>query len=390
MSRTPITRISTLKVPLLDLSAQTKPLLPEIERAIAEVIASSTFILGPEVEKLESTLASYCGVKHALGLSSGTDALLVAFMALQIGTGDIVITTPYSFFASAGAIARLNAIPAMVEIDPRTYNMDPDALSSWFQKNPSKIKQVKAILPIHLFGQCADMDAILEIAALHNIPVIEDAAQALGATYPSKHGSCKAGSMGRIGCFSFFPSKNLGAMGDGGAVVTNDDALAETMRKLRVHGSKPKYVHGLVGGNFRLDALQAAILNVKFPHLESWHDARRKNAQYYDEALKGLNLTTPFIQWNSGNHIYNQYSISIPGKRDALRDFLNAHQIQTEVYYPIPLHLQECFRSLNYSTGDFPHSERLALQSLAIPIFPELTEEQQRYVVEKIKEFVTQ
>lgn len=376
-----------MKVPLLDLQRQLEPLRTEIEAAISEVVSSTVYILGPKVEELETRIAEYCGVEHAIGVSSGTDALLAALMALGVGTGDIVVTTPYSFFASVGSIVRLGATPALVDVDPETLNIDPNALARWFAENSGRIPRVKAIMPVHLFGQCAEMDPILDIADRHGIAVVEDAAQALGATYPSRRGPCKAGSMGTLGCFSFFPSKNLGAMGDGGMVVTSDDDLAETVRKVRAHGAKPKYVHSLVGGNFRLDAMQAAILGVKLPSLESWHSARRRNAQFYDERLQAVPVRPLRARWGAPHHIYNQYVVIAEERRSDLRRFLESRGVQTEVYYPVPLHLQECFRNLGHRPGAFPHSERAAAQSLALPIYPELTEDEKRYVVQTIEEF---
>ncbi len=376
-----------MKIPLLDLKAQLTPLQSELEAELSRVLASTQYIMGPQVAQLEQRLAEYCEVKHAVGVSSGTDALLIALMALDIQPDDLVITTPYSFFATAGVISRLHARPVLVDIDPRTFNLDPNQLRDWFAKNSHLIKKVKAILPVHLFGQCADLDQILKIANLYQIPVVEDAAQAIGSRYPSKNGIKKAGSMGTMGCFSFFPSKNLGAIGDGGLVTTNDSALADKLIKLRNHGSHPKYYHSMIGGNFRLDTIQAAVLLIKLPHLESWHAARQKNATYYDNAFANSPIKTPYIAYRREFHIYNQYVILVPEKRDALRQHLAEHEIGHEVYYPVPFHLQECFRYLGYQRGDFPHSEYAAEHSLALPIYPELTEEMQRFVVEKIKEF---
>ncbi len=377
-----------MKVPLLDLQAQLEPLRTELQDAVLEVLNSGRYILGPKVEELEKAIADYCGAAHAIGVSSGTDALLVALMALDAGPGDLVLTTPYSFFATAGCVVRTGATPVFVDIDPASYNLDPKALSRWFEENPEKARAVKAIIPVHLYGQCADMDPILEIAERHGVAVIEDAAQAIGATYPSRKGVKRAGSLGAVGCFSFFPSKNLGGIGDGGMVVTNDTALGERIRLLRNHGAKPKYYHSMIGGNFRLDPIQAAVLLVKLPHLDKWHTMRRENAEYYDEKLQGSAVKIPVVQYGREHHIYNQYIISVPDRREDLRAFLQAQNVGHEVYYPVPFHEQKCFESLGYKTGDFPHSEHAARHTLALPIYPELTRPMQDYVVEKIGEFL--
>jgi len=376
-----------MKVPLLDLKAQLATLREELEAAVLEVVDSTQYILGPKIAELETKVANYCETRYAVGVSSGTDALLIALMALDIQPDDIVITTPYSFFSTAGVIARLHARPVLVDIDARTFNLDPEQLNDWFVKNSGQIKKVKAIIPVHLFGQCADMDAILEIADQYQIPVIEDAAQAIGARYPSKNGVKKAGSIGKMGCFSFFPSKNLGAIGDGGMVTTNDSVLAEKLVKMRNHGSHPKYYHSMIGGNFRLDTIQAAVLLVKLPYLEKWHAARRKNAAFYDQAFANSPIKTPHIAYRREYHIYNQYVIIVPEKRDALRQNLVENEIGHEVYYPVPFHLQECFLDLGYHRGDFSNSEYAAEHSLALPIYPELTDEMKAFVVEKILEF---
>ncbi|RMG41903.1 MAG: DegT/DnrJ/EryC1/StrS family aminotransferase [Candidatus Dadabacteria bacterium] len=376
-----------MKVPLLDLKAQLSGLEGEIKEAVLEVIDSTRYIMGPKVEALESAIADYCGVSHAIGVSSGTDALLVSLMALGVGPGDIVITTPYSFFATAGVIARLNATPCFVDIDPETYNIDPQALSEWFDRNSDQASRVKCILPVHLYGQCADMDPILKIARSRNIPVVEDAAQAIGAQYPSSEGLKKAGSMGTLGCFSFFPSKNLGGIGDGGMVVTDSAELGERVRLMRNHGAKPKYYHSMIGGNFRLDPVQAAVLLVKLKYLDNWHNARQENAERYDQLLEGINVKTPVVAYKREYHIYNQYVILVPEKRDQLRNFLREKDIGTEVYYPVPFHLQECFAGLGYKQGDFPVSEQAASHTLALPVYPELTAEMQEYVVNSIGEF---
>lgn len=376
-----------MKVPLLDLKAQLDTIRPEIFKAVGDVLDSTQYIMGAAVAELEKQIAGYSEVQHAIGISSGTDALLIALMALDVKPGDLVITTPYSFFATAGVVARLGAWPVFVDIDPATFNLDPQKLKRWFTKNPSSAAKVKAIIPVHLYGQCADLDPILEISARYNVPVIEDAAQAIGARYPSKSGLKKAGTLGSMGCYSFFPSKNLGGIGDGGMIVTNDSALAEKLITLRNHGSHPKYYHSLIGGNFRLDTIQAAALLIKLPHLENWHQARQRNAQYYDKALAGSAVQTPQVVYQRAYHIYNQYVIIAPEKRDELRRYLAESEIGTEVYYPVPFHLQECFKYLGYRRGDFPHSEYAAEHSLALPIYPELTEEMQAYVAEKVVKF---
>jgi len=376
-----------MKVPLLDLNAQLQTIEKDVKAAVNEVIDSTRYIMGPKVVELEEQIAEYAGAKYATGVSSGTDALLISLMAVDVGPGDIVITTPFSFFATAGVIARLGATPAFVDIDPDTYNLSPDALRHWFGANKEKIDKVKAIIPVHLYGQCADMDPILEIAEKHNIPVIEDAAQAIGSGYPSKTGVKKAGTMGTMGCFSFFPSKNLGAMGDGGMVVTSDANIDEKLKKLRNHGAKPKYYHALIGGNFRLDPIQAAILLVKLPHLDKWHSMRQENAAYYDENLNVKGIKKPLVANKREYHIYNQYVISVAEKRDELRKSLTENNIGTEIYYPVPFHEQECFRYLGYKSGDFPNSEHAATHTIALPIYPELTTEMQDYIIAKIGEF---
>ena len=367
-----------LQVPLVDLKAQYVTIQSEIRAAIDRVCESQHFILGPEVSALEEELAQVCGARFAVGVSSGTDALLVALMALEVGPGDEVVTTPYSFFATAGVVARLGARPVFVDINPNTFNIDPTAI-------PAKLNaRTKAIIPVHLYGQCVDLTQLLSLAQERNIPIIEDAAQAIRAT--DTHGN-QAGTTGAMGCFSFFPSKNLGAFGDAGMVVTRDEKLADSLRSLRVHGSKSKYYHPVIGGNFRLDALQAAVLRVKLPYLEAWTAKRRENAARYRNLITRADL----LDWitlpqDSAGHIYNQFNIRVP-HRDQLRDFLNERGVGTEIYYPLPLHLQECFQQLNYRPGDFPHAEAAAQESLALPIYPELTEEQQRYVVDLMQEY---
>ena len=367
-----------MKVPLLDLKAQYSTIRSEIREAIERVVESQHFILGPEVEGLEQEIAAFCKVRFAIGVSSGTDALLAALMAIGIGPADEVVTCAYSFFATAGVIARLGARPVFVDIDPKTFNLDSTELD---QKITSR---TKAIIPVHLFGQCAEMDPIMEVVKGKGIHVIEDAAQAIGA---QDNKGKQAGTIGHVGCFSFFPSKNLGAFGDGGMVITNDDHLAETVRVIRVHGAKPKYHHSLIGGNFRLDALQAAILRVKLKYLTRWTEARRVNAERYRSLFEERDLSKcASLPGESPGHIYNQFVVRFRD-RDRLQSFLRQKGIETEIYYPIPLHLQECFQHLGYHKEDFPEAEAAARESLALPIFSEITELQQRYVVEQIREF---
>lgn len=383
-----------MKIPLLDLSVQLKDLRPKILKALEEVINSNQYILGPKVAALEETIANYVGCGHAIGVSSGTDALLISLMALSIRYKDLVITSVYSFFSTAGVIARLGAVPVFIDIDPLSYNIDAKKLRDWIKKNKDKIKKVKAIIPVHLYGQCADMGPILGISKTYHIPVIEDAAQAIGAEYKLGNKMFKAGGMGKVGCLSFFPSKNLGAMGDGGMVVTNDEELADKLRVLRIHGARPKYFHSLIGGNFRLDPIQAAILLVKLPYLERWHKERRKNAERYEILFKNTKLLErqliklPKVVYKGlkNGHIFNQYIIRAK-RRDELREFLKERGIGTAIYYPLPFHLQPCFRYLGYKRGGFPEAERAAEETLALPIYPELTEEMQVYIVEKIEEF---
>lgn len=373
------------QVPMLDLNAQHCALRVELDAAIARVMDHGQFINGPEVSELESAIATYSGAKYAVGVSSGTDALLVALMALDIKPGDEVITSTYSFFATAGAIARLGAKPVLVDIDPVTFNIDPTDIAR------AITSRTKAIIPVHLFGQCADMEPLLAISHQHGLKVIEDAAQAIGAEY--KDGK-RTGAMGDMGCFSFFPSKNLGALGDAGMVVTNNTDLAESLKILRNHGSKPKYHHKLIGGNFRLDTIQAAVLLVKIKHLDAWTRKRQENALLYEKlfAASGLkDVTLPkAVYRESGakhHHIYNQFVVRVAG-RDRVQERLRVRGIGCEVYYPVPFHLQECFKSLGYDRGDFPLAEKAANDSLAIPIFPELMPAHQESVVRSIGEAV--
>ncbi|MFP4527195.1 MAG: DegT/DnrJ/EryC1/StrS family aminotransferase [Candidatus Kapaibacterium sp.] len=386
-----------MKVPLLDLRAQYAELKDQIEPAMIEVAETQMLVLGPKVAELEKTLAAYSGAAHAIGVSSGTDALLTALMALGVGPGDEVILPTYSFFATAGVVSRLCAKPVFVDSDPVSFNINPGLIE------PHINERTKAIIPVHLYGQSADMDAILRIAKMHDIPVIEDAAQAIGAQYSDGR---PAGSMGTMGCFSFYPTKNLGGFGDGGLVTTQDEALAEKLLQMRNHGMHPKYHHKFVGGNFRLDALQAAVLMAKFPHLDYWHEARRRNANKYNELFiaAGLAESTGATDFDPNNrvllpealyedsgaknyHIYNQYIVRVEN-RDELRDFLGKSEIGTEIYYPVPFHRQECFAGLDQSDSEFPVANRLSVETIALPIYPELTEEQIGYVVETIKKFI--
>ena len=368
-----------MNVPLLDLKAQYASIKSEVDAAIAEVMESQHFILGPKVEECEKAIAAYSKCSYGIGVSSGSDALLVCLMAENIGNGDEVITTPYSFFATAGAIARLGAIPVFVDIDADTYNLNVDQIASKITP------RTRAIIPVHLYGQMADMDAVMAIAQKHKLIVIEDAAQAIGAEYKGR----RAGSIGDYGCFSFFPSKNLGGVGDGGMVVANDAQKAERVRCLRGHGAKPKYYHKLVGGNFRLDALQAAVVSAKLPHLDKWTEARQSNAKRYDKLFKSADLPIGLPKVEANRHIFNQYVIR-SSKRDELQAHLKKSGVGTEVYYPVPLHLQECFAYLGNKPGSFPESERAAKETLALPIQPELTDKQAEYVVECISQFVGQ
>jgi dTDP-4-amino-4,6-dideoxygalactose transaminase len=366
-------------VPLLDLKEQYQSIKDEIREAMDRVIQSQMFILGPEVEALEKEIAAYCGCKHAVGVTSGTDALLVSMMALDIGPGDEVITSPFTFFSTVGSILRLGAKVVFADIDPITFNIDPDEVAKHVGS------RTKAIIPVHLFGQCADMDPLIELARDRGIPLIEDAAQAIGAEYKGR----RAGSMGTLGCFSFFPSKNLGAFGDGGMVTTNSAELADHIRVMRDQGAKPKYYHKVVGGNFRLAALQAAVLRVKLKYLDGWHEKRRANAAFYTQRLTESGAAEAFVippRIVNEKHVFNQYVLQAE-KRDLLRAYLQENGVSTEVYYPVPIHLQECLNQGGFKAGDFPISEAASNKVLALPIYPELTEEQKSYVVERIREF---
>jgi dTDP-4-amino-4,6-dideoxygalactose transaminase len=361
------------QVPMLDLQAQYRPIRDAIIDVVTRVCDSQRFIMGPEVEGMERELADYLGVAHAIGVSSGTDALLLAMMALGIGPGDEVITSTYSFFATAGCISRLGATPVFADIDPVTYNIDPEAAAA------AVTPRTRAIIPVHLYGQSADLDALTGVADRAGVPIIEDAAQAIGATYKGR----MVGGFGRVGCFSFFPSKNLGAFGDGGLVTTGDDALAASLRRLRVHGADRQYYHEVIGGNFRLDALQAAILRVKLPHLAGWTEARRRNAARYEQLFADAGLsgrvTLPATAPDR-LHIFNQYVVRVPD-RDAVKAHLESRRVGCAIYYPVPFHEQACFAYLGYRRGQFPHAERAAGETLALPVYGELTAEQQRYVV---------
>jgi dTDP-4-amino-4,6-dideoxygalactose transaminase len=392
---------AAMEVPLLDLKAQYATLRDRVLPVIEEVCASQYFILGPHVQALEKEVAAYSGANHGIGMSSGTDALLIALMAFDIGQGDEVITSPYTFFATGGTIARVGAQPVFCDIDPRTYNLSTAAVREFLDREcESKDGQlinrrtggrIKALMPVHLYGQMADMQPFMQIAQRRGLKVIEDAAQAIGAEYPGTDGGAakRAGSIGDIGCFSFFPSKNLGAFGDGGLCTANDAALAEKLRVLRVHGSKPKYYHAMIGGNFRLDELQAAVLRIKLEYLDGWTEARQRNAAFYEAAFARAGLaskvTLPYAA-PGYRHIYNQYVIRVP-RRDELRAHLAANGVGTEIYYPVPLHEQECFAYLGYKAADCPESSRAAQETLALPIYPELSKDQLQYVVDTIARF---
>jgi dTDP-4-amino-4,6-dideoxygalactose transaminase len=369
-----------MKVPLLDLHAQYDALRDELRAAVDRVMESQHFILGAEVQALEEEVARYSQTKHAIGCASGSDALLLALMALGVGAGDEVITTPYSFFATVSAITRLGASPVFVDIDPRTYNIDASRVEA------AITSRTRAIMPVHLYGQCADMETLAAIGERYSIPLVEDAAQAIGAEDQGR----RSGSIGAIGCFSFYPTKNLGGAGDGGMMTTDDEQLAERLRVLRVHGESSKYHHRFVGINSRLDALQAAVLRVKLPHLDHWSDARRANAERYAQLFTDAGLREeiglPFIR-EGVRHIFNQYVIHAGARRDEMIAHLKRNGVGAEIYYPLPLHLQDCFRFLGHASGDFPIAEQAARETLAIPVYPELRPEQQQYVVETIRRF---
>lgn len=366
-------------IPLLDLRTGYAQIREEIQAALQRVIEAQAFILGPEVEGLEAEIAAYSQCRFGIGVSSGTDALLVSLMALGVGPGDEVITSPYTFFATAGTIARIGARPVFVDIDPATFNLDPERIER------AITPRTKAIMPVHLFGQMADMDQLMEIATHHRLPVIEDAAQAIGAEYKGR----RAGSIGDLGCFSFFPSKNLGGFGDGGMVTAQDPTLADRVQLLRGHGMRPKYYHQFIGGNFRLDALQAAVLRVKLKYLDGWSEARQRNAATYRRlfAQAGISSVALPVEAPDRRHIYNQFVIRVP-HRDKVIQTLRDAQIGVEIYYPVPIHLQECFRYLGYREGDLPASEAAARETLALPIYPELKEDAQERVVQVIHQVV--
>ena len=402
-----------MRVPLLDLHEQLKPLRADILAGITEVLDSTGYIMGPKVEALESEVASYCGAKHGIGVTSGTDALLAVLMALGIGPGDLVLTTPYTFVATIGCILRLGARPLFADIDPVTFNIDPVKMAEVLA-HPDHTGKIKAILPVHLFGQCADMTAIMALAEQYGLPVVEDAAQAIGAVYPWQHEEGmrwrRAGSMGIAGCFSFFPSKNLGGIGDGGLITVNDPQLASRIRIIRVHGGEPKYHHAVLGGNFRLDPIQAVALSVKLPHLPAWHQARRRNAELYRKLFVEAGLASDYtgeapagggvvslpkavyreLAATSGGeidyHIYNQYVIRVRD-RDNLRAYLQENGIGSEIYYPIPMHKQGCVAHLGFNELSFPEAERAAAETLALPIYPELTPKMQGMVVAAIADY---
>jgi dTDP-4-amino-4,6-dideoxygalactose transaminase len=392
-----------MNVPLLDLKAQLAPLRDEILAAVTEVIDSTRYILGPKVEELEAHLAAYSDARYGIGVSSGTDALLASLMALGVGPGDLVLTTTFSFFATMGSILRLGAKPVFADIDPVTYNISPTHLEEILAGSGETTDRIKAVMPVHLYGQCADMAKIIPLAEKYGVPIVEDAAQAIGASCPlAVNGGVewkRAGSMGAAGCFSFFPSKNLGGIGDGGMITCNDQELAEKIRIIRVHGGAPKYYHAVMGGNFRLDPIQAAVLDIKLKHLPSWHRARRSNADLYNRLFteKGLvdsgEVVLPVSVYRDfagaeerDFHIYNQYVIRVK-ERDRLLRFLGEKDIGTEIYYPVPLHRQKCLAGLGYEKITLPEADKAARETLALPIYPELQDEMQMYVVEKIAQF---
>ncbi|HXP63964.1 MAG TPA: DegT/DnrJ/EryC1/StrS family aminotransferase [Steroidobacteraceae bacterium] len=383
-----------INVPLLDLKAQYAQIRAEVLPIIEAVCASQRFILGDHVTALEAEVAAYCASAAGIGVSSGTDALLLALMALEVGASDEIITSPFTFFATAGTIARLGARPVFCDIDPVSFNLSPQAVAEFVDRhcdmkagqliNRRTGGRIKGLMPVHLYGQAADMDPLMAIARKTGLKVIEDAAQAIGTEYKG----IRVGSIGDIGCFSFFPSKNLGAFGDAGLCTTNDAQLAESMRVLRVHGGKPKYFHSVIGGNFRIDELQAAVLRVKLKYLDGWTEARQRNAAHYDAAFAAARLAKVITPRASvkGRHIFNQYVVRVEN-RDALKNHLTERSIGTEIYYPVPLHMQQCFAYLGYKDGDFPESERAAAETLALPIYPELTTAQLDHVVTSVAEF---
>ena len=393
-----------MRVPLLDLGDQYRALNAPIRGAIDEVLASHSFILGPKVRVFEEAIAAYCNAPHAVGVSSGTDALLAILMALGIGPGDAVITTPYTVFATAGCIARVGARPVFADVNPETYNISPSAIQQYIENNcqagpddawkTKSGEKIRAIIPVHLFGLCCEMDALHEISERFRLDLIEDAAQAIGAESPFGESAAKAGTMSKVGFFSFYPSKNLGAAGDAGMIVTRDETLARKLRTIREHGMEPRYFHHVIGGNFRLDEIQAAILGVKLPFLERWAAARRAAADFHNAEFVRAGLTEkitlpaePYRDRGLPNHhVFHQYVIRAP-MRDSLREYLGKREIETAIYYPLGLHEQECFAYLGYRKGDFPETERAARETLALPLYPEISREAQRYVVDAIAEF---
>ncbi len=367
-----------MSVPLLDLSRQYAYLKPDLDKAVINVLTHGKFILGPEVKELEEIVAKLCNTKYAWGVASGTDALLLALRAAGVKAGDEVITTDFSFFATAGIIVRFGAEPVLVDIEPDSYNIDPNLIEA------AITDKTKVIIPVHLFGQIADMDPIMEIAKKHNLKVVEDAAQSIGSTYKNK----TAGSMGDFGCFSFFPSKNLGAGGDGGIVCCNDDDDGEMVRMLRNHGAKPKYYHKIVGYNSRLATMQAAVLLVKYPHLQKWSEKRIDHAKIYNDAFASIDaIKTPVVKEYTTFHIYNQYTIAV-ANRDEVLAKLKADNIGCEVYYPVPFHSQECFKELGYNDSDLPHSTKAANEVMSLPIYPEMTPEEQTIVIDAVKKAI--
>ena len=369
-----------MRVPLLDIPASYEKILQDVKKNIDQVIQSGQFVLGPIVEELEQKIANYCDTKYAVGVSSGTDALLISLMAAGIREGDEIITTPFTFFATAGSISRLGAHPVFVDIKQDTFNIDPSQIEK------SITGKTRAIIPVHLYGQSAEMNPILDIAQRNNLVVIEDAAQAIGSEYEGR----RSGSMGDYGCFSFFPTKNLGGFGDGGMVTMSSEDVYNQVKSLRVHGSNLKYYHQVIGGNFRLDALQAGVVLAKLEYLDQWTEKRRENVQTYNQLFKEKGIADQLILplEITPRHVYNQYVIRVKKNRDKLRSFLSENNIFTEIYYPLPLHLQDCFTFLGYKKGAFPESEKAANDTIALPIFPELSQEQLSFVTEKIDEFI--
>jgi dTDP-4-amino-4,6-dideoxygalactose transaminase len=388
-----------MKVPLLDLRKQYRTIRGQIQREIRRVLETQELILGPEVERFEEEVAGFCRIPHAVGVSSGSDALLISLMALGVGNGDSVVTSAYTFFATGGCISRLGATPVFVDIDPKTYNLDPNRLEDYLKRIRKKRDYPKVLMPVHLFGQMADMTAMMRLARKYEMRVVEDAAQAIGAREKRgqsgrnpKEKEWIAGTVGDLGCFSFYPTKNLGGAGEGGMVITKDPALADKIRILRNHGMYPRYHHQMIGLNSRLDALQAAVLRVKLRYLKNWTEGRRTNAARYrsgfaESGLDSSRVLLP-VERKGAHHIYNQFVIAVKN-RDSLRRHLSQMGIGSEIYYPIPLHLQECYRNLGYRDGDFPESEKAARETLALPIYPELTAAQQSYVIKTIKKFFT-